>query len=286
MPPAATGTTWSAVKSDDGCGSRPPQPGHTSPYVARHSATAAVRWGRIARNPADAADPPRAAATSRPAMTTWTAQEVRTFLDHTADHRLQAAFVVLATTGMRRGECLGLRWRDVDLDAGRASITQTVITVNHAVQIGSPKTAKGRRTVVLDAGTVAALREHRQRQLAERLLIGEGFTDHCLVFCRPDGGPLHAERFSRTFDEQSARAGLPRIRLHDLRHTWATLALSAGVHPKVVQERLGHAAVGITLDVYSHVTEGLHSDAASRVAGVIFGTGVSTPLATGFGGGR
>jgi integrase len=95
---------------------------------------------------------------------------------------------------------------------------------------------------------------------------------------------LHAERFSRTFDEQSTRVRLPRIRLHDLRHTWATLALSARVHPKVVQERLGHAAVGITLDVYSHVAEGLHSDAASRVAGVIFGTGVSTPLANTSGG--
>jgi integrase len=200
----------------------------------------AVRWGRIARNPADAADPPRAAATSRPVMTTWTAQEVRAFLGHTADHRLHAAFVVLATTGMRRGECLGLRWSDVDLAAGRASIVQTVIAVNHAVRVGSPKTARGRRTVVLDAGTVAAVREHRQRQLAERLLMGSGFTDHGLVFCRPDGGPLHPERFSRTFTIEAARAGLPPIRLHDLRHTWATLVLSAGENPKVVQERLGH----------------------------------------------
>ncbi|HET6918744.1 MAG TPA: tyrosine-type recombinase/integrase, partial [Jiangellaceae bacterium] len=138
----------------------------------------AVRWGRIARNSANAADPPRAAATSRPTMRTWTALEVRTFLEHTADHRQHAAFVVLATTGMRRGECLGLRWQDVDLAASRASIVQTVIAVNHDVRIGSPKTAKGRRTVVLDPGTVAALREHRQRQLAERLLMGEGFTDH------------------------------------------------------------------------------------------------------------
>jgi integrase len=239
----------------------------------------AVRWGRIARNPADAADPPRGAATSPPTMTTWTAPEVRSFLEHTADHRLHAAFVTLATTGMRRGECLGLRWSDVDLVNGRASIVQTVIAVNHEVRIGSPKTARGRRTVVLDPGTIAALREHRQRQLAERLLMGAGFTDHGLVFCRPDGGPLHPERFSRTFTVQARHAGLPPIRLHDLRHTWATLALSAGEHPKVVQERLGHAAIAITLDVYSHVTEGLHGDAASRVAGIIFGTGVSTPLA-------
>jgi integrase len=200
-------------------------------------------------------------------MRTWTAPEVRAFLEHTADHRLHAAFVVLATTGMRRGECLGLRWTDLDLTAGRASIVQTVIAVNHEVRFGSPKTARGRRTVVLDPGTVAALRERRQLQLAERLLMGAGFTDHGLVFCRPDGGPLHPERFSRTFTIEARRAGLPPIRLHDLRHTWATIALTTGEHPKVVQERLGHAAIAITLDVYSHVTEGLHGDAASRVAG-------------------
>ena len=258
-------------KQSNGGGGLSPRSVHYVHTILHRAFRDAVRWGRIARNPADAADPPRSAATVRPAMTTWTAQQLRAFLAHTADHRLHGAFVVLATTGMRRGECLGLRWSDVDLQAGRVSITQTVIAVNHQVRIGSPKTARARRTVVLDSGTVTALRDHRQRQLAERLLMGAGFTDHGLVFCRPDGGPLHPERFSRTFMIESARAGLPAIRLHDLRHTWATLALSAGEHPKVVQERLGHANVSITLDVYSHVTEGLHGDAAARVAVIIFG---------------
>lgn len=162
-------------------------------------------------------------------MKTWTAEQMRAFLVHTAQHRLYAAFVVLATTGMRRGEALGLRWCNLDLVARRASVTQTIIVVNHQVRIGSPKTAAGRRTVALDPFTITGLREHRQRQLAERLLMGAGFTDHGVVFCRPDGGPLHPERFSRTFCEQAAKAGLPPIRLHDLRHTWATLALTAGV---------------------------------------------------------
>ena len=165
------------------------------------------------------------------------------------------------------------------------SISQTVIMVHHDIQVGSPKTSRGRRTVALDPETVAALREHRRRQAEERLLMGAGFTDHGLVFCRPDGGPLHPERFSRTFSRESAHAGLPVIRLHDLRHTWATLALSAGEHPKVVQERLGHANVSITLDVYSHVSEGLHSGAASRVAKIIFGP-VSNPLANAAGDGN
>jgi integrase len=127
----------------------------------------AVRWGRITRNPADAADPPRAAATARPAMNTWSANQVRAFLDYTSDHRLHAAFVVLATTGMRRGECLGLRWFDLDLAASQLAIVQTVIAVNHEVRIGSPKTARGRRTVALDPGTIAVLRR-RQQQLEER----------------------------------------------------------------------------------------------------------------------
>jgi integrase len=243
----------------------------------------AVRWSRIARNPADAADPPRASAVVRPTMSTWTADEVRAFLDHTAEHRLHAAFVMLATTGMRRGECLGLRWSDVDLAVGRVSVSQTVIMVHHDIRVGSPKTSRGRRTVELDPETAAALREHRKRQAAERLLMGAGFTDHGLVFCMPDGGPLHPERFSRTFSRQTAHAGLPPIRLHDLRHTWATLALQNGVHPKIVHERLGHANVSITLDVYSHVSEGLHSDAAARVASMIFGP-VSSALANRGGG--
>lgn len=231
----------------------------------------AVRWGRLARNPADAADPPKASASNRPVMTTWTAEQLRGFLGHVREHRLYAVFLLLATTGMRRGEALGLRWTDLDLNAGRASITQTLIVVNHHVSIGSPKTAAGRRTVTLDAGTVAGLREHRKHQLGERLLMGAGFTDHGLVFSRPDGGPLHPERFSRTFAEQAAKAGLPPIRLHDLRHTWATLALAAGVHPRVAQERLGHATIGITLGTYSHVTAGLHDQAADLVAGIISG---------------
>jgi integrase len=166
---------------------------------------------------------------------------------------------------------LGLRWADVDLDAARAAIRQTVIAVHHKVQLGEPKTAKGRRTIDLDAVTVAALREHRKRQAAERLLMGAGWTDHGLVFCRVDGGPLHPERFSRTFTTRVRQLGLPPIRLHDLRHGWATLALAGGVHPKVVQERLGHANIGITLDIDSHGTEGLHTDAAERVAAAIFG---------------
>ncbi|MBA3369092.1 MAG: site-specific integrase [Geodermatophilaceae bacterium] len=233
----------------------------------------AVRWGRLARNPADAADPPRGTSSGSPDMVTWTAGELARFLDgaRTTD-RYWAAYLLLATTGMRRGEALGLRWADLDLTACRATIRQTVVTVNHEVQFGTPKTAKGRRSVSLDAVTVAGLREHRKAQAAERLLIGAGWRDHDLVFAKVDGTPLHPERFSREFTRRSARLGLPPIRLHDLRHGWATMALAAGVHPKVVQERLGHASISITLDTYSHVSPALHGEAAETVAALVFGT--------------
>ncbi len=231
----------------------------------------AVRWHRLLRNPADAADPPRAAANASPEIITWEAADLRRFLEAAKADRLCPVFVVIATTGMRRGEALGLRWADVDLEEGRAAIRQTVIAVNHEVQISTPKTAKSRRSVALDRGTVAALRAHRQRQLEERMLMGAGFTDHDLVFCKVTGGPLHPERFSREFDRRVERWGLPKLTIHGLRHTWATLALKAGIHPKLVQERLGHANVGITLDTYSHATPAMQSEAAETVAGFVFG---------------
>lgn len=234
--------------------------------IAHRAFKDAVKWGRLARNPADAADPPRASSSGRPESVTWTAEQLRTFLAGTRDNRHGTAYLVLATTGLRRGEALGLRWRDLDLDAGRAAIRQTVIAVRHTPMLGTPKTAKGRRTVTLDNGTVAALREHRKRQAVERLQMGSGWVDHDLVFAHIDGAMLHPERFTRSFSDAVKRSGLPTIRLHDLRHGWATMALSAGVHPKVVQERLGHANIGVTLDTYSHVTGSLHDDAAERVA--------------------
>jgi integrase len=132
----------------------------------------AVKWGRLLRNPADSADPPRATSTGNPDMVTWSPEELGHFLDGVSSDRLSAAYLLLATTGMRRGEALGLRWADVDLESGRAAIRQTVITLSHKPVLGTPKTAKGRRTISLDASTVTALRVHRKRQLAERCRWG------------------------------------------------------------------------------------------------------------------
>jgi integrase len=205
--------------------------------VIRKALANAVRWNLVTRNVADAADPPRL---SRRQMKTWSAREVRRLLEQVEGDRLHAAYVLACTTGMRRGEVLGLRWQDLDLEAGRASIAQTLIVVGgYDVRFSEPKTAKGRRMVALDPATVGALREHRSRQMLERSLIGQAYEDKDLAFAREDGTPLHPDGFSDAFWRHAKAAGLPRIRFHDLRHTHATLALAAGVHPKVGQSALG-----------------------------------------------
>lgn len=236
----------------------------------------AVRWQALTRNAADAADPPRTA--ERQEMQVWSGAQLHAFLSHVEGDRLAGAWWLLANTGMRRGEALGLRWSDLDLDAGTARITRTLITT--AVQRrddpgyswGTPKTAKGRRTVALDPTTVAALRTHRARQSQERLALGAGWDDQDLVVTGPAGGPIHPKTVSYLFTRAAAAAGLPPIRLHDLRHTHATLALRAGIHPRIVQERLGHANVSITLDTYSHVDVAMQAAAALQVAALITGT--------------
>ena len=216
----------------------------------------AVRWGHLEVNPADRCDPPRPLV--REAYC-WSPQELRAFLEAVRDDDLHVLWHFLALTGVRRGEALGLRWENVDLRRARAAISQSVIIVGGVVQPSQPKTKRGRRVIALDELTVRLLAKHRQ--VTER---------HPLVFCREDGSPLNPGAVTRRFGRLVGAAGLPRIRLHDLRHTHATMALRAGIHPKVVSERLGHSSVSITLDLYSHAGESLQAEAAARVAEVVF----------------
>ncbi len=229
----------------------------------------AVRWGLLVRNPAHHASAPRPRSAE---MRIWTADELRQFLACVHGDRLYAAWHLAALTGMRRGEVLGLRWADLDLDSGWLSVRQTLVVVDNHPQVSEPKTARSRRRIALDPDTIAALRAHHTAQAAERLAAGPAWPNHDLVFTRQDGDPLHPEYVRRRFDRRVARADLPRIRFHDLRHTHATLALQAGVHPKVVSERLGHTTVAMTLDVYSHAIPALQEDAAVAVADLITDT--------------
>jgi integrase len=232
----------------------------------------AERKQLVTRNVAQAADPPKLSRSAEREMRTWCAEELRAFLAGMQDHPLFAAYLLAATTGMRRGEVLGLRWSDVDFAARRLSVRQTVTSVNYDIVFGPPKTKRGRHSIALDAVTLAALQEHRGAQRAERRKIGADAVDLDLVFARADNGhPTHPDYFSQVFDRAVVRLGLPKIRLHDLRHTHATLGLAAGVPPKVMSDRLGHATVAFTQDVYTHAIPELEASAAERVADVIFG---------------
>ncbi len=232
----------------------------------------ALRWSLVHRNAATAADPPKVSLANRIPPRTWTASQVRDFLRSIGQDRRYAAFLVLVSTGMRRGEALGLTWDNVDLVRGQLSITKTLVDVDSEVQWGAPKTARGRRLVQLDSNTIAALKLHKARQNVEKLALGAAYQDHNVVFAFPDGHLEDPKHFTREFYRRVERVpGLPRIRLHDLRHTWATLALERGIHPKIVSERLGHASIAITLDTYSHVTPAMQADAAQLVADAIFG---------------
>ena len=171
-----------------------------------------------------------------------------------------------------------MRWSDVDLDERTAVIGHQVVTVDHEIVFKDLPKTKRAHVVRLDPGTVSMLQAWKATQNAERLLVGSGYASHGLVFSTADGRPYHPERFSREFQRKQEQfnatepdAPLPRIVLHGLRHTWATLALQEGIDIKIVSDRLNHSSTHITREIYTHVTPPMQSDAAERVANQIFG---------------
>jgi integrase len=238
---------------------------HVMLHRALHDA---MRWGYLVRNVAAAADPPAARS---PEQQVWSPAQLRVFLAHVRDDRLYALWLLVATTGMRRGELAGLRWADVDFD--HATVTPLVprVVVDHQVHASAPMTERGRRRLALDPVTLQALADHRARQAEDRQAVGRGYQDGGYVFCWPDGRTLHPDNVTGWFERNVKAAGLPRIRLHDVRHSYATAALAAGIPAKVISERLGHASVAFTLQVYGHVLPGMDADAAATVAELILG---------------
>jgi integrase len=256
---------WHATLLEHGGASRGPLSVSTVRLAHRvlHRALGdAVRWNLIPANPATGVRVPRR---TRPEMTVWTAEEAETFLRAIANDRLAALWILALHTGLRRGELAGLRWKDVDLDAGMLTVAQQRTNANHEVVVSVPK-AKSQRQLFLAPSTVAALRQHRAIQLRERLAIGEAWIDSGYVFVDEAGMPYHPQRYLPMFHSVCRRASVSKIRLHDLRHTMATLALQAGVHPKVVQEQLGHSAINVTMDVYSHVPQAVRRETAKVIA--------------------
>jgi integrase len=209
----------------------------------------------------------------------WTAEQCQEFLARTADDRLMDLYWLMIVTGMRRGETVGLRWEDVDLNDECFVVIQQITDVNGRSVVSTPKTKRGQRLVQLDPDTVTMLRRHKEAQDLERSAWGPAWNDAGLVFTREDGRALRPEYATRHFQDLVKQVGLPPIRLHDLRHTSASLALAAGVDLKVVSERLGHSQLAITADLYTHVNRRLGKAAAQRIADVLRPSAETVPSA-------
>lgn len=242
-----------------------------------HKALAdAVVDGLIDVNPATTARPPRhspdAVELDDP-LRVWTAEQVRAFLDFSRDHRRHPVWVVALATGMRRGELCGLRWQDVDL-AGRAlTVRRSLSAVGGTLRLLGTKTSRT-RSIGLDPVAVRTLEEVRDRQAAAHHAAGGAWTNEWdLVFTEADGSPIPPDRLTDDFRRLVARAPVPRLRLHDLRHTNASALLAAGVPVKVVSARLGHAKVSMTLDVYAHLLPAMDEQAVDAVTDFLGETG-------------
>jgi integrase len=252
----------------------------------RSALSTAVKRQMLAMNPASTKllELPEGA---RPKVTPWSPEDLGAFLDSIASHPLAALFEVIAATGLRRGEALGVRWSDIDLEAGVLTVRQQITQVHkkragqqpvcpvcgerHAgVGYGKPKTRSGEdRIVELDSGVLGVLLAHRLTQDAERAEWGDAYRDHDLVFSRPGGDPLQPKDITDLFGELVDAAGLRRIRLHDLRHGHASLMLASGTDMSVVSKRIGHSTITLTVDTYSHLLEGVGRQAAEKAAALV-----------------
>lgn len=227
----------------------------------------AASWDLVYRNVADLVSPPRV---PRHEMKALSADQSRELLKAASGDRLEALYVLALTTGMRLGELLALRWRDIDLENAALSVTATLTQAGGTMKLSEPKTVGSRRHVSLGAMAVESLRRHRVDQTAERLLRGPIWEDNDLVFANEVGKPIAPSNLRRrSFKPLLEKAELPQIRFHDLRHSAATLLMSQGVNPKIVSERLGHSRVSITLDLYSHVTPTIQREAAAMLDTVL-----------------
>ncbi len=249
----------------------------TGPAAQRHMFTtlsgaleAAVEAGYISRNPCRL----RAARDLLPEVeeaeaAAWSADQVVTFLDHVRDDRLAPLLELVLLYGLRRGEACGLRWADLDLDTGRLAVRRQLVYLGGRVVESTPKTKRSRRELTLDPDTVAVLRQHRRSVARERLLAGEAYADRDLVFGRPDGSPTPPYEVTFRFQALAREAGLPVIKLHEARHTAATLGLRAGVSAKVMSQRLGHSSPAFTTARYQHVLAEMDAEAAAAVGALV-----------------
>jgi len=230
--------------------------------IVRRALEVALKRGLVGRNAVKLTDPPRV---ERREVVGLSPQDARQLLGALKNEPRYALYAVALASGLRLGELLGLRWKDVDLDTGTVHVRQAAQRMDRTTQFVEPKTRRSRRQFTLPASMVAVLRGHRVRQNEQRLAIGRAWQDMGLVFSNEIGGPLVGTTVTNGFHAALARAGLPRMRFHDLRHGTASLLLAEGVPSRVVMERLGHSTIALTLGTYTHLIPALDQDAAERL---------------------
>lgn len=227
----------------------------------------AIKWGLLVRNPTDAVDPPHC---RRSDIHTLNEEEIRSFLEIAKSTPYYPVFYMALFTGMRRSEILALRWCDIDLLLCKASVSRALHLIKGQIIIRPTKTNRSTRSISLSPSTAIVLKHHKEKQVALRILSGTPLKEDDFVFSQLDGKPFLPNTITHNWIKLVRRAGLNGIRLHDARHTHASLMLKQGIHPKIVQERLGHSSIQITLDTYSHVTPGLQESAARGFDELVF----------------
>jgi integrase len=228
-----------------------------------------VKWQLLTRNPTDAVEPPRP---EKPEMRALTPPEIQALLVAAEPTDFYHAVFVALSTGLRLGELLALRWRDVDTEHAALQVVRSLQYVTgKGLTFAQAKTHRSHRSVSLSKETIAVLSDLRKRQVENRLVIGPAYQDGDLVFADAIGAPIPPYKLSHQFRDLAIAAGLAPLRFHDLRHSHATLLLRAGVHVKLVSQRLGHAGVAITLDTYSHVQPDMQAEAANLIDDYLVG---------------
>ena len=227
----------------------------------------AVKMDLIKKNPAQHVQVPK---TKKYQAQVYTSEEVQVLLESVMDTDMEIPIALLVGLGLRRGEVLALRWQDVDFEKGKVYIRRNMVKVGKEIIFKDPKTVTSSRAIELPSTLLKLLQAERKRYVANKLRLGEQFEDNDLVVCWEDGKYVNPDTLSQKFRRLIERIGLKHIRLHDLRHTNATLMLASGVNIKVAQQRLGHASISTTMDIYSHVTEEIEKEAADKLDKGIF----------------
>ena len=243
--------------------------------VIRRALNQAVKMGVIGRNPAMAVTRPKF---HRKEMKTLSDSQVRTLLSIAQGNRFEAVFWVAVTTGLRLGELMGLKWSDLDWTNRRIRIQRQLQRLQGGLAFSEPKTAAGRRVIVLGSATIEKLRKHLELQSVERQFAGSSWKENDMMFPSTIGTPMDPSNLYHIFKDLLKLANLPDIRFHDLRHTAATLMLQQNVHPKIVQSRLGHSDISMTLNTYSHVLPSMQDEAAEKLDELLTPINISSEI--------